>query len=314
MIRVKYPISREYFPYTLLTPPYICPSFAKLCGDIMRPPRDVWRDGEVSVRKERLTGCDGGAFNVYIMEPRGRGETLPCLVYCHGGAFSYSSSPSHYRNAMRYARDIPAVVVLVDYRRSPKYKYPTPLGDCFTAYEWAMKGSSRLKTDPDRIGVAGDSAGGALAACLTRLVRERVAKTPIFQMLIYPVLDARCETRSMKIYTDTPMWNARLNRRMWRGYLGDNCTLAVMREASPAMWEDLSELADAYIETAEFDCLYDEATEFAERLSRAGVEVYIKHTVGTLHGFDAKISAPGSLAAMDARIKYMRSKLYKNEK
>jgi acetyl esterase/lipase len=310
MTKVKYPISREYFPYTLLTPPYICPSFAKLCGDLMRPPRDAWRDEAVSVRRERLTGYDGGAFNVYIIEPNGYDGVLPCLVYCHGGAFSYSASPSHYRNAMRYAREIPARVVFLDYRRSPKYKYPTPLEDCFTAYRWAMEECDKLAVDPDRMAVAGDSAGGALAACLGRLVGERVAKTPVFQMLIYPVLDARCSTQSMKKYTDTPMWNARLNRKMWRGYLGDGCTLSVMREASPSLWKDFTRLADAYIETAEFDCLRDEAIEYAERLSLAGKEVYIKNTVGTLHGFDAKISAPGSLAAMDARIKYMRSKFY----
>ncbi len=307
---MKYQISKEYFPYTLLTPPYICPSFAKLCGDLMHPPRDMWSDGTVSVRRERLCGRDGGNFNVYVMEPRGCGEMLPCLIYCHGGAFSYSGSPSHYRNAMRYARDIPARVIFVDYRRAPKYKYPTPLEDCFAAYEWALRESDRLNIDVDRMAVGGDSAGGALAACLVRLVAERVAKMPVFQLLIYPVLDVRCDTESMRVYTDTPMWNARLNRKMWRGYLGDECTHALMREASPALWEDLSGLSAAYIETAEFDCLRDEATEYAHRLSRAGVEVYIENTVGTLHGFDAKISAPGSLAAMEARIKYMKSKFY----
>ena len=276
----------------------------------MRPPLDIWRDGSVSVRRERLTGHDGGSFNVYVIEPRECSDVLPSLVYCHGGAFSYSASPSHYRNAMRYAGEIPARVLFVDYRRSPKYRYPIPLEDCFTAYRWALDESNRLRIDPGRIGVGGDSAGGALAACLVRLVRERVAKTPIFQLLIYPVLDARTNTESAKIYTDTPMWNSRLNRKMWRGYLGDECTLSVMREASPSLWDDLSGLSAAYIETAEFDCLRDEATEYAQRLSRAGVEVYIKNTVGTLHGFDAKISAPGSLAAMEARIKYMRSKFY----
>ena len=307
---MKYPISKEFFPYTHLTPPYICPGFAKLCGDLMRPPRSLWRDSRVDVTCHKIKSYDQKEITVLMIAPKGVKEVLPCMVYCHGGAFSYSASPAHYHNTIRYATEVGMRIAFVQYRRAPKYRFPTPGEDCFAAYKWVAENADELMIDPDRIAVGGDSAGGALAALLSRLVAERVAKKPVFQLLIYPVLDMRCSTRSQLEFTDTPMWNSRLSRLMWQGYLGKAPDEGILSYASPSLIEDISCMPPSYIETAEFDCLRDEARDFALRLMTAGVPTVLNETLTTLHGFDARTDAPKTLEVVATRINYMKKMLY----
>ena len=90
-------------------------------------------------------------------------------------------------------------------------------------------------------------------------------------------------TESMKKFTDTPVWNSILNKKMWDLYLGDNETYI-----SPGEMEDVSFMPKTYIETAEFDCLHDEAIEFAEKLKKENIDVIINETKGTIHGFDMR--------------------------
>ena len=106
-----------------------------------------------------------------------------------------------------------------------------------------------------------------------------------FQMLIYPVLDARMGTDSMRKYTDSPIWNARLTERMWRLYLKD-ADHGMQNYASPACEQELHDLPPAYIEAEEFDCLHDEGISYANRLKACGVPVHLEDVKGTFHGFD----------------------------
>ena len=133
--------------------------------------------------------------------------------------------------------------------------------------------------------MGGDSAGGALAAACTLRSRDEGKLDICFQMLIYPVLDARMKTESMKKYTDSPVWNAPLSRKMWKLYL-KNGTFGKRYYASPAEAEDFHDLPPAYIEVEQYDCLHDEGVDYWRNLKKTGITVELQDVKGTFHGFD----------------------------
>lgn len=151
---------------------------------------------------------------------------------------------------------------------------------------------------------AGDSAGGALAAACALRVRDEGRPWLCFQLLVYPVTDSRMETASMRKYTDSPMWNARLNQKMWELYLRD-ADHGMPQYAAPLLARNFSDLPPAYMEIEEFDCLHDEGIAYAKALEAAGVAVQVEDVKGTFHGFDffadkeiAKIMAEKRIQAL----------------
>ena len=173
---------------------------------------------------------------------------------------------------------------------------------------WAAA-SIKLSIDPARVAVAGDSAGGALAAAVCQMARDRGSSLPCAQLLIYPVTDRRMDYPSCRAYTDTPMWNARLSKKMWQGYVQDPAA-PHMAYASPMEADTFEGLPPAYVETAEFDCLHDEGVAYALALQGAGVDVTLSETEGTMHGFDIAMKAPTTQAAIAARLAYLDKVFY----
>ena len=245
----------------------------------VKPPRDLKR----TIRK--IPGYQNGMIDLTIFEPRESHKELPCLIYFHGGAFVLQASTYHIHLLSEIALQVPCKVIFVDYRLAPKFAFPTGLEDCFAAYRWVCENSKSLGIDKDRIAVGGDSAGGALAAAVTLMARDRKTTRICFQMLVYPVTDARQITESMRNFVDTPLWNSKQNRKMWRLYLKDG--VDIKREYfSPVEASSFANLPDAYIEVAEFDCLRDEGINYAECLQKDGVSVELNKTIGTIHGFE----------------------------
>lgn len=124
-------------------------------------------------------------------------------------------------------------------------------------------------------------------------------------MLIYPVTDRRMQTASIKKYTNTPIWNAVLSKKMWQFYLGDG-EIQNIEYASPAEAENLSDLPETYLETAEFDCLHDEGINYAEAMKNAGVNVKINETYGTIHGFDMASNSKIVLGSIKKRTEFLK--------
>ena len=214
-------------------------------------------DDAVNVIQYEIAGYMDAKLKTYVIEPRGCMEDLPCVVFYHGGGFLLRASGAHYQIAKWYAERTNCKVVYVDYRLAPKYSFPIPVEDCYCAYQWTIKNASKLGIDKNRIIIGGDSAGGNLAASVTLMLDERKEQLPNGVMLIYPVTDRRMETESMKRYTDTPIWNAKLSKMMWNTYLNDASVVDV-KYASPMEAERLSFFPRTYMEVAEFDCLHDE--------------------------------------------------------
>jgi acetyl esterase/lipase len=232
-----------------------------------------------------ILGFGGMRISVSVIRPGKRHEALPGLLYIHGGAFALQASPHHKRLAADYALKTPCTVILVDYRLLPKATYPIGLEDCYAAYKWLIESAHTLGIIPDRIAIGGDSAGGALSIGVCRLALERGLRMPCFQMLIYPVTDARQETPSMRQFTDTPLWNSKLNAKMWQMYLR-GVPYEERSGASPAEAALLAGMPPTYVEVSEYDCLRDEGIEFAKALGERGVSTELYETAGTVHGFE----------------------------
>lgn len=122
------------------------------------------------------------------------------------------------------------------------------------------------------------------------MLNERKEQLPNGLMLIYPVTDRRMKTESMKRYTDTPIWNTKLSKMMWKAYLNGGSVVDV-KCASPIEAERLSFFPRTYMEVAEFDCLHDEGVEFVNRLQQEGVVVELYEEKGTCHGFETALKS-----------------------
>ena len=305
MIRKKYPIGREFFPWNLFAPP-ISEKFLATAVPHMKPPRFLWKDPELDVTSYEVRSYDGACISCFMITPKRLDKKAPCLIYLHGGGFVLEAAGYHYGNAMRYAREVGCKVIFPQYRLAPQNPHPVFFEDCYAAFRWVYDNADTLGIDISRIGIGGDSAGSTLAVGVCMMAKER--RHPVkfrFQMLPYPYLDARNTSESCRKYTDTPMWNSSLSDR-----------IGPMTKADPAnpnyVWyspveaDSFEGLPPAYIETAEFDCLHDDGILYADLLRKAGVEVTLNETKGTMHGFDIATKAPTTLAAMEQRIAFMK--------
>ena len=252
-----------------------------------------------------IEGTQNLQVKTTVFSMAGEQADLPALVYVHGGAFAYKAAAYQKKLAMIYAKKAGCKVFFPHYRLAPKYQYPAAYEDVMSVYRYVAEHAQELGVDPSRIGIAGDSAGASIAALVCNRWEEENVPMPCLQMLVYPVTDARMETESMKLYTDTPNWDSKANERMWDYYCGKD---SEKRDKASPMWCDLpSALPGTYIETAEFDCLHDEGLAYAGKLKQAGVDVVINETEGTFHGYDAAIDTQIVKQQISKRLSFLRS-------
>ena len=302
---MKYQISKEFFPFNYFTPP-ISEKFLNLAVPNMKVPKVLWKDEKLEVTRHEVASYDGEKIECFIMSRKHlQGET-PCLVYLHGGGFVLAAADYHYKNCMRYAKEVGCKVLFVNYRLAPKYPHPIFFEDCYAAFCWAYDNAKELGIDIERIGIGGDSAGSTLTVGVCMMARDRNHPVKFrFQMLPYPFLDARNNSDSCKKYTDTPMWNSSLSNRIAPMTKVDKSNQNYVYY-SPVEAESFDGLPPAYIETAEFDCLHDDGILYAKLLRETGISVQLNETKGTMHGFDIVMKAPTTLAAMEKRIEFMK--------
>ena len=275
----------------------------------MKTPKFIYKDKGIETIRLEVKSYDGETIEAFLMSPKDIGEKAPCLVYLHGGGFVLSAAGYHYKNAMRYAKEVGCKVLFVNYRLAPQNPHPVFFEDCYTAFCWAYENAKVLGIDKTRFGIGGDSAGSTLAVGVCMMARDR--KHPVkfaFQMLPYPFLDARNNSESCKKYTDTPMWNSTLSNRIAPMTKVDKSRPDYIYY-SPVEAESFKNFPPAYIETAEFDCLHDDGILYAEKLREAGIEVVLNETKGTMHGFDIMQKASITKEALEARIRFMKEKM-----
>ncbi|WP_324191945.1 alpha/beta hydrolase [Nocardia puris] len=232
---------------------------------------------EVRVRVYWPVGDDGG-------QRESREGDLPVVVFLHGGGFTLCGLDSHDRLCRTLANGVGTVVVSVDYRQAPEDRFPAAAEDAYAVVRWVAAHAAEIGGDPARIAVAGDSAGGNLAAVTALMARDRGGPTLASQALIYPMLDPSCDTDSYREYADDHFTTAAHLRWYWEQYLGPGGATADPY-AAPVLAEDLSGLPPAYILTAECDPLRDEGEAYGARLRAAGVDTEIVRCAGQFHGF-----------------------------
>jgi acetyl esterase/lipase len=210
------------------------------------------------------------------------------IVWLRGGGWVIGNLDIEHPAAARIAAASGAVVISVDYRRSPEHRFPAALDDAYAVLTWTAGHAAELGIDQDRIAVGGHSSGAGLAAAVALRARDRQGPPIRFQLLNQPVLDDRQETWSQRNFTDTPWQDRDTLTAVWRHYLGSQPATPY---AAPARAADLSGLPPAYVATAEFDPLRDEDIDYALRLLQAGVSVELHQWPGTFHGSQAILSA-----------------------
>jgi acetyl esterase len=245
---------------------------------------------EVGAYEERLIACPAGDIPVRLYWPAESsrpGEAPGLLVYFHGGGFALGDASTHDGICRYLCASGGVVVVNVDYRRSPEHKFPAAPEDCYAALQWAAAEAERLGARGDRIAVAGDSAGGNLAAVVSLMARDRSGPELTLQVLIYPVvdMDPSFATPSREEFGEAGLVLTSKDIEWLAGmYVGDE---ADKRNPylSPLHAASFAGLPRALVITAELDPLRDEGRSYADRLAAAGVAVEYKCYEGTVHGF-----------------------------
>ena len=224
-----------------------------------------------------------GEIPIRVYTPTGDGP-FPLLVFFHGGGWVVCNLDTHDNVCRNLANAAGCVVVSVDYRLAPEYKFPAAPEDCYAATQWVAANASRLNGDASRIAVGGDSAGGNLATVVALMARDQGGPPLLFQLLIYPVTDATGSSPSMIENADG--YGLTREDMIWftNHYL-NNEDEQQNPLASPLLAPNLNGLPPALIITAEYDPLRDEAELYGQRLKDAGVPVTTTRYNGAIHGF-----------------------------
>jgi acetyl esterase/lipase len=254
-----------------------------------------------------------GAIPVRIYHPHGEPtDSFPGIVFCHGGGFVLCDIESHDGFCRALARGSQAVVVSVGYRLAPEHPAPAAALDAFAAFGWVMEHAAGLRIDPKRTAIAGDSAGGNLAAVTTILCHERGVAQPAAQLLLYPVIDPSFETDSYHRYA-TGYFNTRAAMRWyWHQYLGSERVFDPPYLVAPARAFSHAGLPPAVIVTAGLDPLHSEGCDYAQKLRKAGVGVVHRDFPGLFHGFMTIQSFAPASSARDLVCGDLRQLLYPN--
>ncbi len=248
-------------------------------------------DGDELARVEDHT-IPGSAGDIAVrVYAASTDSDLPIVAFFHGGGWVVSSVDGHDSMARRLAARTGALVVSVEYRLAPEHPFPAPHDDCWAATAWLAEHGRDLGGDPSRLAVAGDSAGGNLAAGVALRARDEGLALR-FQLLIYPCIDDHCDAPSMTENATGYFLTADDMRWAWGHYLGgsgaDRAANGANPYAVPARADNLSGLAPALIQTAAFDPLRDEGETYGARLTAAGVPATVTRYPGVIHGFWAR--------------------------
>jgi acetyl esterase len=294
------------------------------------PPLETMSPADARQARRRLTAVFGGqplaVRTVRDLEINGRvplrarhyeppepGGPHPLLVYYHGGGFLYGDLDTHDGVCRTLCRHGGVHVLAIDYRLAPEHPFPAAVDDARAALGWAYANAEGLGADPTRVGVAGDSAGGNLAAVVSQLAAHDGGPAPALQLLIYPAVDFTVRRRSRDLFAEGFLLTDSEMNWFEDSYLGVERAHRDDPRASPLLAEDLSGLAPAFVVTAAFDPLRDEGEAYADALRAAGTPATLRRFPGFIHGFingagvsrtsrDALIEIAGTTRGMFASV------------
>ena len=269
-----------------------------------KPVEDVARTED-----RNISGPDGNDLPIRIYWPEVTDEPRPVVVFFHGGGWVICGIDSHDGQVREMVNRTAMVYVSVDYRLAPEARFPAAAEDCYAATQWVAANAAAIGADANRLGVAGDSAGGNLAAVVAQMARDRGGPAIAHQLLIYPCCDM--DSNAWASQTENGFDYFLTKESM--DWFYDQYTDVADRNnpyASPIKASDLSGLPPACIITAEFDPLRDEGEAYGARLQEAGVACEVHRCDGMFHGFfGMTLAIPGAVAAQETAAAAVQSAL-----
>ncbi|SDH11288.1 alpha/beta hydrolase [Klenkia brasiliensis] len=276
---------------------------------LVPPPTDeeLSLGGALRVSTRTVPGPDG-EVEVIVLQPTAAAGPVPAVLHTHGGGMIIGDARTGLLEVAGWAAELGLVVVSVEYRLAPETPHPGPVEDCYAALLWTVREAAELGVDPERVLVAGASAGGGLAAALALMARDRGEIALAGQVLIYPMLDDRNDSGSAQQMAGVGVWDRTSNATGWTALLGDAVGGPdVPAYAAPARATDLSGLPPAFIDVASAETFRDEDIAYASRIWAAGGVAELHVWPGGCHGFDMFVpDAAISQAARAARIAWLR--------
>jgi acetyl esterase len=254
-----------------------------------------------------------GSTKIRVIRPAGVSGTLPIILYYHGAGWVMGSPATHDRLVRELAVGVGAVLVFVDYDRSPENRYPVAIEEDYAVTDYVAKHAAEFGGDPDRIAIAGDSVGGNMTAVVSLLAKERSGPKFRAQLLFYPVTDASMQTPSYTEFANGPWLTKPAMAWFWNAYLPDVAKRKDIH-VSPinATEAELQGLPPALVITDENDVLRDEGEAYGRKLLAAGVPTVVTRYDGTIHDFvmlNAISATPQTRAAIAQAIGFLREKL-----
>ena len=242
----------------------------------------------MSIENIQVPGPEGAPpVRLRVYRPDGHGAQA-ALFWVHGGGFIQGAPEQDDARSIEIARQLGITVVAAAYRLAPDHPYPAPLDDVHAGFRWLVRNAPALGVDPDRIAIGGASAGGGLAAGLTLRVHDEGDIRPVFQLLVYPMLDDRTTLRDDVDTRYLRGWTPQNNRFGWSAYLGrEPGGDGAPAYAAPARRAELGGLPPTWIGVGTNDLFLAEDTEYARRLESAGVPCEFVTVPGAFHGFGA---------------------------
>lgn len=251
---------------------------------------------------------------VRIYWPQSEPGNLPIVVFYHGGGFALGDLETHDPVARAHAVGAEAIVVSVDYRLAPEHPYPAGLDDCWAALRWTADHAAELGGDPARIAVAGDSAGGNLAAVVAQRARDEGGPRLVFQLLWYPTITADLSLPSFTENADAPILDRNVIDAFLSWYvpgLDISDPKSLPATLAPCNAADLSGLAPAFIGSAEHDPLRDDAALYAKLLTAAGTPAVLSNEGTLVHGYVSfALIIPAAAEATNRGLAALRTALH----
>jgi acetyl esterase/lipase len=260
---------------------------------------------------DRVLDGPAGPVPIRVYTPPLRdGATPPVVLYFHGGGFAVGDLDTHDGTARQHAIGAGAVVVSVDYRLAPEHPYPAAVEDAWYVTRWVAENGDELGVDASRLAVAGDSAGGNLAAVVAHLARDAGAPAIAHQLLWYPATTWDESSASAIENADAPILDARSVAAFSKWYAGDIDAAEAPATLAPARADRFDGLPPAYIAVAGHDPLRDDGIGYGELLSAAGVSVTLDHAETLVHGYLGFAGVvPATTEAMDRGLAALQAAL-----